>query len=40
VLIFCCDGLTGFPRGDRGNLVSAYYLICRSPYDLACRSAS
>ena len=21
-------------------LVSAYYLICRSPYDLTCRSAS
>jgi DNA replication protein DnaC len=22
------------------NLLSAYYLICRSPYDLTCRSAS
>ena len=27
-------------RGATHYQVSAYYLICRSPYDLTCRSAS
>jgi hypothetical protein len=26
--------------GVSATLVSAYYLICRSPYDLTCRSVS
>jgi hypothetical protein len=34
------DRLSGQVRRPDGTPVSAYYLICRSPYDLTCRSAS
>ena len=33
------DQVYGSPR-ILADLISAYYLICRSPYDLTCRSVS
>jgi len=39
-LLVALPGKINFPDRVAGVEVSAYYLICRSPYDLTCRSVS